>query len=109
MKAQASPLRAICCGPMSLRPARPTDRPQSVIGSPVVAARDPPFSTLRTMIVRLVVDIQNRLFWPVGTGLASQWCVLSADGGRHPEMGSDVPAEQRLHGFESLRCCGRRS
>ena len=24
MKAQASPLRAICCGPMSLRPARPT-------------------------------------------------------------------------------------
>jgi hypothetical protein len=27
MKAQASPLRAICCGPMSLRPARPTDQP----------------------------------------------------------------------------------
>jgi len=26
MKAQASPLRAICCGPMSLRSARPTDR-----------------------------------------------------------------------------------
>jgi hypothetical protein len=26
MKAQASPLRAICYGPMSLRPARPTDR-----------------------------------------------------------------------------------
>jgi len=28
----------------------------------------PPFGTPPTMIVRLVVDIQNRLFWRVGTG-----------------------------------------
>ena len=38
----------------------------------------PPFGTPRTMTVRLVADIQNRLFWRVGTGLASECCVPSA-------------------------------
>jgi hypothetical protein len=28
------------------------------------------------------------------------------DGARHPEMGSDVPNEQRLQNFDPLRCCG---
>jgi hypothetical protein len=40
---------------------------------------DPPFGTPRTMTVRLVADIQNRLFWRVGTSLASaivrRWCL----------------------------------
>lgn len=31
-----------------------------------------------TMSVRLVADIQNRLFWRVGTGRASECCVPSA-------------------------------
>jgi len=30
------------------------------------------------MIVRLVADIQNRLFWRVGTGRASEFCIPSA-------------------------------
>ena len=60
------------------------------------------------MTVRLVADIQSRLFWRVGTDRASECCVPSAEGGaRHPEMGSDVPTEQRLQGFEPLRCCVR--
>ena len=58
-------------------------------------AHIPPFGTPPTMTVRLVADIQNRLLWRVGTGRASECCVPSADGARHPEMGSDVPAEQR--------------
>ena len=36
---------------------------------------EPPFDTPPTMIVRLVADIQNRLFWRVGTGRASECCV----------------------------------
>jgi hypothetical protein len=28
-------------------------------------------------------------------------------GAKHPELDSDVPTEQRLQGFEPLRCCGR--
>jgi hypothetical protein len=44
----------------------------------VSAAPDPPFGTLPTMIVRLVAEIQNRLFWRVGTGRASECCVPSA-------------------------------
>jgi hypothetical protein len=59
------------------------------------------------MTVRLVADIQNRLFWRVGTSRASECCVPSAGWARHPEMGSEVPAEQRQQGFEPLRCCGQ--
>jgi hypothetical protein len=36
------------------------------------------FGTPRTMTVRLVADIQNRLVWRVGTGRASERCVPSA-------------------------------
>jgi len=58
------------------------------------AIPDPPFGTPRTMTVRLVADIQNRLFWLVGTGRASE-CVRSPLRdwrGRLPEIGDDVPA-----------------
>jgi hypothetical protein len=69
---------------------------------------EPPFGTPRTMTVRLVAGIQNGLFWRVGTGRAAECCVPSAGRKtRHPELGSDVPAEQRLQGFEPLCCCGR--
>jgi hypothetical protein len=34
-------------------------------------------------------------------------CVPAAGGATHLELGSDVPAEQRLQGFERLRCRGR--
>jgi hypothetical protein len=37
------------------------------------------------MIVRLVADLQNGLFWRVGTGRASECCVSSA------AMGPDIP------------------
>ena len=40
---------------------RPSSRP---------AEKYPPFGTLPTMIIRLVADIQNRLFWWVGIGRA---------------------------------------
>ena len=54
----------------------------------------------RTMTVRLVADIQNRLFWRIGIGRASECCVpLCGPGARHPEIGSDVRAEQRLQGL----------
>jgi hypothetical protein len=52
------------------------------------------FSAAAAVIARLVADIQNRLFWRVGTGRASECSVPLRDGARHPEMGSDVPAEQ---------------
>jgi hypothetical protein len=52
------------------------------------------FGTPRTMTVRLVADIQNRLFWRVGTGRARSAAFPPRDGVRHPEMCSDVPAEQ---------------
>ena len=72
----------------------------SVIGHRVRCAPDPPFGTPRTMTVRLVADIQNRLFWRVGNGRASECCVpLCGPRARHPEMGSDVRAEQRLQGL----------
>ena len=32
----------------------------------------PPFGTLRPMIIRLVADIQNGLFWRAATGGASE-------------------------------------
>ena len=43
------------------------------------------------------------------SGAAALVGLLSAalplrDGARHPEMGSDVPHEQRLQGFDPLRC-----
>ncbi len=47
----------------------------------------------RTMTVRLVTDIQNRLFWRAGTGRASECWVPVYDAARHPEIGSDVSAE----------------
>lgn len=55
------------------------------------------------MTVRLVADIQNRLFCSVGTGRASECRVPSGDGARHPEMGSNVSAEQRLQGMQRAR------
>jgi hypothetical protein len=45
--------------------------------NPLWACQEP-FGTPRTMILRLVADIQNRLFWRVGTGRASECCVPSA-------------------------------
>jgi hypothetical protein len=42
--------------------------------------QEPPFGMPRTMTVRLVADIQNRLFWRVGTGRASECCVPLRDG-----------------------------
>jgi hypothetical protein len=42
------------------RPSRSADR-----------RKYPPIGTPPTMIVRLVADIQNGLFWRVGTGRAS--------------------------------------
>ena len=54
------------------------------------------------MTVRLVADIQNRLFWRVGTGRLLNAAFPLRDGARHPEMGSDVPAEQRL---QALSLC----
>jgi len=49
----------------------------------------PPFGTPRTMTIRLVADIQNRLFWRAGTGRASEcsvpstgWNPASRDGQR---------------------------
>jgi hypothetical protein len=65
----------------------------------------PPFGTPSPMTVRLVADIQNRLFWRVGTGRASECCVPSAGWSQASRVGSDVPAEQRLQGFDPLRCC----
>jgi hypothetical protein len=70
-------------------------------------------STLRgetqpTMIVRLVANMQNRLFWRVGTGRASECCVPPA--GMEPGIprwAADVPTEQRLQNFDPLRCCGQ--
>lgn len=56
------------------------------------------------MIVRLVADIQNRLFWPSPLVVLVR-CVPSAGSSQVPEMGY-VPAEQRLRGFEP-RCCGQ--
>jgi len=47
-----------------------------------------------TMIVRLVADIQNRLFWHVAlVGLLSAALPMRV-GARHHEMGSNRPAEQ---------------
>jgi hypothetical protein len=37
----------------------------------------PPFGTPQTMTIRLVADIQNRLFWRVGIRRASECCVPS--------------------------------
>jgi hypothetical protein len=54
------------------------------------------------MTVRLVADIQNRLFWRVGIRRASECWVPPAGDTRHSEMGSDVPAEQRLQGSRVL-------
>ena len=59
------------------------------------------------MIVRLVADIQNRLFWRVGTGRASECCVSSAGWSQVSRDGHDVPAEQRLQGFEPLVAADR--
>jgi hypothetical protein len=63
------------------------------------------------MIVRLLADAQNRLFWR-GSGASALVGPLNAalplwDGAKRPEMGSDVPAEQRLQGFDPLRCWGQ--
>ena len=55
------------------------------------AAPDPPFGTPRTMAVRLVADIQNRLFWRVGTGRASQCCVPSAGWSQASREGASRP------------------
>jgi hypothetical protein len=49
-------------------------RLRCVVESPWRPARVPA-GTPPTMIVRLVADIQNRLFWGVGTGRASECCV----------------------------------
>ena len=64
-------------------------------------AREIRRSVVRTMTVWLVADIQNRLFWRVGTGRASECCVPSAGWSPgNPEMSNDVSAEQHLQGFE---------
>ncbi len=44
-----------------------------------------------------------RWHWP-GSGCCA---AIADDGAGHPEMGSDVPAEQRPQGFDPLRCCGQ--
>jgi hypothetical protein len=54
------------------------------------------------MTVRLIADIQNRLFWRVGTGRASEHCVPSALWGKASEMGSDVSASGP---FKALILC----
>ena len=64
-----------------------------------LAASGPDWHTLRptklTHAERILVqDPQNGL---------SECCVPLRDGARHPEMGSHVPAEQRLQGVEPLR------
>ena len=68
---------------------------------------DAPFSTPRTMTVRLVVDIQNRLFWRIGIGRILSAVLSLRDGAEANEMGIDVPAEQRLQGFEPLVAADR--
>ena len=65
------------------------------------------FSTTRTMTVRLVVDIQNRLFWRIGIGRILSAVLSLRDGAEVHEMGIDVPAEQRLQGFEPLVAADR--
>ena len=59
------------------------------------------FGTPRTMTVRLVAGVQDRLFWRVGTGRASECCVPLRDGAGHVGMGSDVSAEQCLRALSS--------
>ncbi len=63
----------------------------------------PPFGTPRTMTVRLVADIQNRLFWRVGSGRASECCIHSAgwsqasrEGASRPVCRSAVPLARSL-------------
>ena len=59
---------------------------------------EPPFGTPRTMIVQLVADIQNRLFWRVGTGRAFECCVPSAGW-------SQASPERGLPGrYATVRC-----
>ena len=59
------------------------------------------------MTVRLVVDIQNRLFWRIGIGRILSAVLSLRDGAEVHEMGIDVPAEQRLQGFEPLVAADR--
>ena len=59
------------------------------------------------MTVRLVTDIQNRLFWPSKLARFPSAGFPVHDAAMHPEMGSDVSAEQRLQGSESCVAADR--
>ena len=51
---------------------------------------DPPFGTHWPMTMRLVADIQNRLFWRAGTLAAASGCCFPVrDGTGHPKVDND--------------------